>query len=213
MTLLRAAAAPGERRRLALVALCYLVLAVVATWPLAPQAAGHVYGVGTPPLNIWAMAHVRHALVRHPFSLFDGNAFHPYRDTLAFSEHLFVPALLSGPAAITGNEVLAHNATVLLTLALAGLGMYLLGRELTGDAVAAFGGGVLYAFHTWNVNELVRLQILSNQWFPFMVLCLVRFFRTGRPAWAWGTALFYALQSLSCMYWAKYLKNVKNFIK
>jgi hypothetical protein len=191
--------------RPALAGVGYLGLAVAATWPLAREAGQHVYGHGTPPLNVWAMAHVRHALVRHPLSLFDGNAFHPYRDSLAFSEHLFVPALLSAPVALlTGNDVLAHNLAALASLALAGLGMYLLARELTGDALAAFGAGVLYAFHTWNINELVRLQILSNQWFPFLLLALVRFFRSGRPAWGFSAGLFYALQSLSCMYWALY---------
>jgi hypothetical protein len=204
MTLLR----PGALRAVwpaALVALGYFGLAVAATWPLARDGGQHVYGQGTPPLNVWAMAHVRHALVRHPLSLFDGNAFHPYRDSLAFSEHLFVPALLAAPVALlAGNDVLAHNVAALLSLALAGFGMYLLARELTGDALAAFGAGILYAFHTWNVNELVRLQILSNQWFPFLLLALVRFFRTGRPAWGWAAGLFYALQSLSCMYWALY---------
>ncbi|HVR70276.1 MAG TPA: hypothetical protein VMT87_05460 [Vicinamibacteria bacterium] len=201
MTLLRARAV----WRPALVGVAYLGLSVLATWPLARDAADHVYGQGTPPLNVWAMAHVRHALPRHPLSLFDGNAFHPYRDSLAFSEHLFVPALLSAPAALlTGNDVLAHNVAALLSLALAGLGMYLLARELIGDTLASFGAGVLYAFHTWNINELVRLQILSNQWFPFLLLALVRFFRTGRPGWGWAAGLFYALQSLSCMYWALY---------
>ena len=39
--------------------------------------------------------HLPGQLVADPLHLFDGNAFHPYRDTLAFSEHLFVPALLA----------------------------------------------------------------------------------------------------------------------
>lgn len=189
----------------ALAGLAYAALAVVATWPLARGAGSHVYGVGTPPLNVWAMAHVRHALVSHPLTLFDGNVFHPYRDTLAFSEHLFAPALLSGPVALlTGNHVLAHNLAALAALALAGLGMFLLARELTQDAVAAFAAGVVYAFHTWNINELARLQILSSQWFPFLLFALVRLFRTSRAAWGWAAALFYLLQSLSCMYWALY---------
>jgi hypothetical protein len=151
------------------------------------------------------MAWVRHALAHDPRALFDGNAFHPYRDSLAFSEHLFVPALLSAPVAVaTGNQVLAHNAIALCSLVLAGLGMYALARELVGDGLAAFGAGTLYAFHTWNINELARLQIVSNQWFPFLLLALIRYFATGRAAWGWAAGLFYALQSLSCMYWALY---------
>lgn len=197
-------AGPGWRATTAWLAF-YVALAVAATWPLARDARDHVYGLGTPPLNVWAMGLVQHQLPRAPLALFDGNAFYPYAKTLAFSEHLFLPALLSWPVAgPTGNLVLGHNVAALLALALAGLGMHLLARELTGDGLAACAAGVLYAFHTWNVNELSRLQILSNQWFPFLLLALLRYFAAPsrrRAAWA---GLAYLAQGLSCMYWALY---------
>jgi hypothetical protein len=184
----------------------YLGLAVIATWPLAARAGDSVFGLGTPPLNVWAIGAVLHRLPRDPLHLFDANAFYPYRHSLAFSEHLLVQALQAAPfVATTGNHVLAHNAVALLTLATAGLGMFLLARELVGDSAAAFGAGVLYAFHSWNINELVRLQILSNQWFPFLVLSLLRYFSGPSRRRALGVGLFCALQGLSCMYWALYL--------
>jgi hypothetical protein len=187
----------------------YLLLAVAATWPLAAQAGDSVFGLGTPPLNVWAIGWVLRQLPREPWHLFDANCFYPYPRSLAFSEHLFVPSLLAAPWAFaTGNLVLAHNAVALLTLALAGLGMYLLCRDLTGDGVAAFGGGILYAFHTWNLNELIRLQILSNAWFPFLLLALLRFFRAPSARSAVAAGASYAAQSLSGMYWALYLPLV-----
>ena len=185
--------------------LLYLALAVLATWPLARDANDHVFGLGTPPLNVWALGSVLHQLRLDPLHLFDGNAFYPYPASLAFSEHLLVPALQAAPIVwATGNLVLAHNVVALLAMATAGLGAYLLAREMTGDPGAAFAAGVLYAFHTWNVNELIRLQILSNQWFPFLLLALIRFF--ARPGWGRGAAvaLAYTAQSLSCMYWGLY---------
>jgi hypothetical protein len=203
-----APATPARRRGLpapAAAYAAYLLLAFLATWPLLRRARDHVFGLATPELNIWAMGFVLHQLPREPLHLFDGNAFYPYPRSLAFSEHLFVPSLLGAPIALlSGNLVLAHNLVALVTLSLAGLGMFLLARELTGDAPAAFAAGVVYAFHTWNINELIRLQILSNQYFPFLLLALARFF--SRPSR--GSALLagaaYALQSLSCMYWALY---------
>ena len=191
--------------RLGGIFLLYLGLAVCATWPLARDADDHVFGVGTPPLNVWALGFVLHQLPRDPLRLFDANAFHPYPATLAFSEHLFVPALQAAPVVwATGNLVLAHNVVALLTMATAGFGAFLLARAVTGDSGAAFAAGVLYAFHTWNVNELIRLQILANQWFPFLLLALIRFF--ARPSWGRGAAvgLAHAAQSLSCMYWGLY---------
>ncbi len=158
--------------------LAYLVLAIIATYPLTLQATNHVFGLGTPPLNIWALAWVNHQLVQDPLSLFDGNVFFPYPRSLAFSEHLFVPSLLAAPwIAVGNNPVLAHNAVSLISLALAGLGMFYLCREVTGSNAASFVAGMLYAFHTWNINELIRIQIISNQWFPFLLLALLRFFR------------------------------------
>jgi hypothetical protein len=187
--------------------LLYLGLAVLATFPLARDAGDHLpFPDATPRLNAWSMAWVRHQLPRDPLHLFDGNAFYPYRQTLAFSEHLLVPALLGAPVAwLTNNVVLSHNLVELVTLATAGLGMYLLAFELTGAALPAFAAGILYAFHTWNINEIVRIQILSSQWFPFLLLALIRFFRRPSRPLALVAGLAYCLQSLSCMYWALYL--------
>ena len=192
-----------------LIGLLYFGFAVVATYPLAFVAGSHIYGHGDPTLNIWAMAWVNHQLFVDPLTLFDANAFYPHARSLAFSEHLFVPSLLAAPwIALTGNAVLSYNVVILLSLSLAGLGMFALCRELTGDPWAAFVAGLLYAFHTWNINELLRIQILSNQWFPFLLWMLLRYFRS--PGWGTGLLVgsFYLLQSLSCMYWALYLPFV-----
>lgn len=198
-------------RRAAGAAFClFLVLAVVVSWPLAlhmgSTAVGHIEQEATPPLNTWAMAVVLHQLAHDPVHLFDGNAFYPYARSLAFSEHLFVPALLGAPVALaTGNLTLAYNVVTLLTFAIGGLGAYLLAAELFGSRAAGVLAGVVYAFNTWNVNEIVRLQILSNEFFPWVLLALLRYF--AAPTWrrAALVALAYALQSLSCMYFALYL--------
>jgi hypothetical protein len=187
----------------------YAFLAVLTTWPLAGNMRTHVVAHGpreaTAALNIWSMAWVVHQLPRSPLHLFDANSFHPYPHTLAYSEHLLVPALAAAPVgAATGNWVLAYNAVTLATLSLAGFGMYVLAWALARDRLAALAAGALYAFHTWNVNELVRLQILSNAWFPLLLAALLRYFRAPRARTAWAAALFYGLQSLSCMYWALY---------
>ena len=187
----------------------YFLLATIATYPLILKAADHVFGQGGPMLNIWAMAWVNHQLPQDAWHLFGGNVFYPYPRTLAFSEHLFVPALMASPwIAVTGNPVLAYNMVAFLTLALAGLGMYLFCRELTNHPVASFVGGLLYAYSTWNINELSRIQILSNQWFPFLLWALVRFFRQPGQKTAFMAGLASVLQALSCMYWALYLPFV-----
>jgi hypothetical protein len=200
----------GERAtRNGLVVVGFLALAVLTTWPLILHLTDHVVGhaprEATPALNIWSMAWAVHQFPRDPAGLFEANSFYPYARTLAFSEHLFIPALMAAPLALaTGNWVLAYNVLTLFTLVLAAWAMFKLARYITGDSLAAFGAGALYAFYTWNVNEIVRLQILSNAWFPLLLLALLRYFDAPSASAAWRVALLYTLQSLSCMYWALY---------
>jgi len=198
--------------KLRLVFGAYVLVAMAMTYPLVLAPFDHVLGTSvspgeaTPPLNIWAMHTVLQQLLHDPLHLYDGTAFYPYPRTVTLSEHLLAPALLGAPVAwLTGNLVLAYNVVTLLTFALAGLGMYLLTREIAGDGLPAFAAGLFYAFHSWNLNEAVRLQILSNQWFPFLLLALLWFFKQPTARNAALASLFYLLQAFSCMYWGLYV--------
>ncbi len=188
----------------------FVLLSILFTWPLvsAPfsHVIGHVVREAVPPLNTWAMATVWGNLFTQPGSLLQGSAFYPYSNSVAFSEHLLVPALMAGPvAATTGSWTFAYNVSVLTALVLSGFFMFLLGRELGASPLGAFLGGGLYAFNTWNINEVVRSQILSNEFFPLVLLACLRF--ATRPSWPRAFAVGGAalLQALSCMYWAVYL--------
>ena len=86
----------------------YVLLSLLFTWPLATapftHVIGHVAREAVPPLNTWAMATVWENLFTRPGSMLQGTAFYPYTNSVAFSEHLLVPALMAGPvAAVTGN--------------------------------------------------------------------------------------------------------------
>ena len=187
-----------------------MLLSLLFTWPLATapftHVIGHVAREAVPPLNTWAMATVWENLFTRPGSMLQGTAFYPYTNSVAFSEHLLVPALMAGPvAAVTGNWTFAYNASVLTALVLGGLFMFLLCLELGASRLGAFLGGGLYAFNTWNINEVVRSQILSNEFFPLVLLTCLRF--ASRPSWSRALVVGAAagLQALSCMYWAVYL--------
>src|SRR5688572_7257537 len=96
-----------------LVALLATVTAIV-TYPQILQLTGGVRDFGDPLLNAWALAWTPHALVTQPAALFDANIFHPERGTLALSETLIFPALLTAPLRLAGaNAILLHNVTLL----------------------------------------------------------------------------------------------------
>jgi len=173
----------------------YMGLAALATSPLSGHLGSRVCYEGDSLLNTWILAHSAPALVRAPARLFDAPAFLPYRGSLAFSEHLLFPSFLAWPLrAATGNALFAHNAVVLLFLALSGFSMFLLVRELTSEAGAGLVAGALYGTHTYLVNEVQRLQIQAQCLFPLALLLLVKHFEAPRRA----TAAWFAVVVLAC---------------
>ena len=141
--------------------------------------------------------------------MWNAGFFAPTPLSLTFSEH-FVPQALQGlPVYLAGGDILlAFNLVFLATFTLSGLGTFLLVRELTGSARAAFVAGLFYAFFPYRLNQLPHLQTLSSQWIPFALYGFRRHFDTGR--WlplAGGTAAF-VVQGLSSGYYLFFVAPV-----
>ncbi len=192
-------------------ALVYSVLAMAMTWPLTARLSSALPSdLADPGLNAWVLAwgsqHVLR-LFRGELGAFvgfwDANILHPAPLALAYSESLIAPALQVAPLyGLTGDPVLCHNVLVLSSFVLSGLGAFLLTRELVGQEhpVAAFFGGLLYAFALYRVEQLPHLQVLSAHWMPFVLLGLWRFMASGRMRpLVWGVLALLA-QNLSCGY-------------
>ena len=138
-------------------------------------------------------------------AFFDANIFYPAPLTLAYSEHLIAQAIQIFPVyLLTANPILCYNLLFLSTFVLSGLGIFLLVRELTGNATAAFVAGLLFAFAPYRVPQSSHLQVLSSQWMPFALYGLRRYFdTTGRARWSvrrWRSWL----QNLSSGYYLLY---------
>ena len=100
-------------------------------WDLGDSAAGHV----DPAVGLRAAAAHPPGDSRASPRSSTRNIFHPAPLTLAYSEHFIAQAIQILPVyAVTRNPILCYNLLFLSTFVLSGLGMYLLVRELTGDA-------------------------------------------------------------------------------
>ncbi len=184
--------------------LVYILATVVLSYPLAFQPASlSRLDNADAQLNAWAVSWVCHQLSENPLALFDANTFYPLPNTLAFSEHLFLPGLLAMPILWLSNDlVLTFNLLLLFGMFISALGMYVLVRTLTHHQGAALLCGLFFSFATF---RFVRLPHLQMQWYGFLPLalaCLHRFFSEGRKRWAWGLAAFFLLQALSGTYLA-----------
>jgi hypothetical protein len=185
------------------VALVAALATVVMTWPLAPNAATSVQDLGDPLLQIWTLKWELHQLARDPLRLYDANIFTPFPQPLAYSESMLATALLFAPLDwLTGNDVLAYNLLVLFTFAATVVTTSLLARQFTRWTAAALLAGLAFAFIPYRFGHLSHLNLLSLQWLPLLLLCLVRYLRTARPGWAAGFAAAFLLQALSSFYYA-----------
>jgi len=194
-------------------AVLYAIAAVLLTWPLAAVATQQIAGDASDTLfNCWVLqwtsGQVMHALhgdlsaLRH---YWDGNIFYPASLTLAYSNHL-TPQMLQGlpVLATTGNIVLTYNLLFLATIVLSGLGVYLLVRDMTRQPLAAFLGGLAFAFAPYRIDQYAHLEVLSSEWMPFALFGLRRFIVTGRPLPLAGGAAAVVAQALSCGYYLAY---------
>jgi len=206
------------------VVLAYVALAVVMTWPLATRLGTEVASdLGDPVFNCWVMIWTGGQVLRtlggdfnaiHDY--WNGNIFAPEPLTIAYSEHLTPQMLQTLPVyALSGNIVLSYNLLFLSTFVMAGVGTYLLVRELTGRRAAAFLAGVAFAYAPYRYSQISHLQVLSTYWMPLALFGFRRYFagsieRTApdvarlaplriRPLAGASAAL--VLQNLSCGYY------------
>lgn len=164
------------RRKDAGAALLFVALAVFMTWPLGRLIPVAVADSGDPYLTTWIVDWDQYALLHRPLSLFDANAFHPARLALAFSENLIGVAVLLLPLRIAGVAPLAlHNVGLLLGFAFSGFGAYLLGRKLTGSAMAGVAAGIFYAFVPFRFTQLPHIQHIWGGWLPLLIAALLHY--------------------------------------
>ena len=191
----------GLREHL-LVILLFLALVLIFTLPFAVHAAdavisGHVDNL----LNVWITSWDNHALSSNPTGLFQANINYASPDSLAFSEHLFIVAILSAPITwITRNPIFAYNFISLVGFALAGYTMYLLAKYLTKNKLAAFAAGVFFAFVPYHFSTIVHVHVSLYLLQPLLLLFLFRYFDEGRPRYLVGLGITFLAQALLSWY-------------
>lgn len=194
---------PGRRqRRGALIALLlYAGVGFCSYLPLSLHPGDRVGYVGDSLESVYILAWEVHQAFRDPLHLFDANILYPHAPSLTFTDHQLLQSISMAPVLwLTGNPILATNLAVYL----AGLFLAMVGRRLAlalgADAVGAWAAGALYAFHTYQVNEAPRLQIVVHGFLALALLEFVRLMRSGDRAAAWRTSLFMLLQALCSNY-------------
>jgi hypothetical protein len=198
----------------ALVLGAFACLTLIATFPLILHLNRALPGdLGDPLFTSWLLGWDADRL-RHGLRAFwDAPIFFPSRHTIAFSEHLLGIAAPIAPVIwLTGNPILGYNVAFLLTYVIAGSGMYLLARELTGTRDAAFLAGLMFAFSPLRALHVSHLHVLAWGWMPIALWGLHRFFAHRSTL---ALAIFIAAfitQAFSNSYFLYYLAIASAFV-
>ena len=173
--------------------------------PILTDPAHTTVDVGDPLHMAWVMAWVGHQILRDPLALFQANAFYPYRNSLAFGDHLLPEGLIGLPInLITGNAVLALNLVTAFGLFSSALVAAFVVRSLLGSIGAGLVAGTVLTFNAFMQGELLRVNVLQLQGWSLALLFLWKF--AADPSWrhGWFLSLSLALQGLTGTYYAIY---------
>jgi hypothetical protein len=202
---LRAAAASPISTGLVLFA-CYLLIAIVLTWPIASRLNSGITSAIDPVTSVWRLGWAQHQLLHDPVHLLSGNIFYPYANTYVFDGMELGVAILTLPLALVALPPLAiYNCGILLSLALSALAMYLLAKRFGATPFAAFIAGAIYAFAPMHLDRIGHIAFLSTAWFPLILLFMDRILVAPKLRDALILAACLVMQALSTQYYAIFL--------
>jgi hypothetical protein len=188
----------------------YAGAAAVFTWPLVLHPTSVLAapeGPGDPYLNLWILGWDLRAVVSDPLSILDGrifdaNIFHPARQTLAYSDHLILQALLVTPLYLaSGDVVFCYNALLYGSLVASAFAMHVFVRAITGSHPAALFSGLAWGFFPYRFAHLIHLQLQSLYFLPLAFLFLHRLIAARRRRDAAALGGVAALQAISSAYY------------
>jgi hypothetical protein len=217
-----------------LVIILYLVLALVATWPLVRHLGTHVPGSETWAFdeytflwNSWWLRYSLFDLGQNP--LYSTYTFYPLGISLVLYTYNLFNALISLPFQPFLSLPAISNLTFLAATVLSGYGVYVLtetllgaarpkatkGREVAPSAprgspamvFAAFLAGLIYAFGSYRLvyAAIGHYDMWSTAWIPFYTLYLIKTIRERRFRNAVLAGIFLAFSMLCEMIFGVFL--------
>lgn len=153
----------------------FTAASVAISWPVAANARiGTVVGFD-PLLQIWLSRWVQHALATNPLGLWSGNIFHPFPDTLAYTDANIPGALLAWPVdLLVGDPLLTNAVMIVIAGAIGGLGVALVVDRLAGNRAAGVIAGLAYVALPFRAVHLWHLNWLQGAWLPWVLYAFLR---------------------------------------
>jgi hypothetical protein len=201
-----ASAARGRVTSAVLALLAYALLsATIYGRHVLPHLHHVVEGFGQAPafygrdqsFYVWALASAARGLAHGQNLFFTHAVFAPSGYNLAWSASVPGPGLLLAPITLLLGAVASFDLLAIAAPAAAAWTAYLLCRHLSGRTGAAFAGGLLFGFGTYETAEMVNhLSLALVALIPLAVLIVIRRYAglTSRRRFVAALAVVLALQ-------------------
>ena len=188
------------------VALLFVALTAVMTWPQVSTLGTRVYDSDDPLLSIWRVAWIAHILPTNPLDLFNGNIFYPEKRTLAYTDAVLLQGVAGAPLIWSGvSQITTYNLLLLLSIALSGWAMWRYALYLTGNFAAAILAGIVFAFVPYRFDHYHHLELQATIFLPLTLLYFDRAIDTGSRREAWFAMAALVAQVYSCIYYSVFL--------
>lgn len=201
----------------AVILVAYCALACLLTWPLPLNLRTHLLGGtgGDTGVYVWNLWIFRHELLRHAHLPFSTDHIFAYTGGADFALHNFTPVagllgvVLIGPLGVVG----AFNVIMILFVALAGLGAFVLARRLGLEPWAAWLCGAIFAASpVLTSRETAHLSLVMAAPLPLFLWALLRTLDTQRVRDAVFVGALVALATYSDPYYGVYCALMGSFI-
>lgn len=179
----------------------FTVIAFIMYYPVSLNMGTMLTDKYDGMLETWIITWGVKGIRRLFFGIWDAPIFFPHKGTFAFSETMLGVALLSAPFLYaTSNPVFAHNAFILCSFMLSGIGTYLLVKKLTSNNFAALIGGFVFAFCPWKLGRIGATNLIANHWIPFILLCFFVMLENPKKRYSFILAILFVLNWLTSFY-------------
>lgn len=179
------------------VALLYLILTFIATYPAITNFNSHFIGYGDTLVNAWNLWWVQRSISNWTSPFHTSMLYYPDGVSLAYHTlNLFNGCLAFLFQAFFGMSLPAvFNTISLLTFIATGVGMFILVRSITGSSLSGVISSLIFTFAPYRMGRVSfgNLDLYSTQFIPWLVLFLIKMQQTPRWRYVIGAAIALSL--------------------
>jgi hypothetical protein len=188
-----------------IVPLAYLLLSVLALFPLVAQSSSCLPDTGDSLHNIWTYGDDINRLEQGK-AWYNASIFYPEKNSAILSEHGLINTVLFYPFyRWANNPILGYNFLVLLCFILCSFYTYLICYEFTKSRPVSFLAGLIFGFFPYRFAHLPHLQLLSFQWVLIPLYYLILYVRDAKRTHLLLFFSFFVLQVIFVGYNTIYL--------